>query len=89
MANNLQRFQQERSLALNDIKQFSLMVLEFLSDMEGKKGYEHVVNAVSASKSSVISLVKSLCLIHGLYGYPADSDNTGKSYRIIYTLNLL
>jgi hypothetical protein len=24
-------------------------------------------------------LIKSLCLIHGLYGYPADTDNRGKS----------
>jgi hypothetical protein len=81
MANDLERynyFLREGSRTLNDIKQFLKMVLMYFFDTEVKKGYAKAVSAVSASESSIISLVKSLCLIHGLHGYPAD--NRGKSY---------
>jgi hypothetical protein len=73
------RFLDERSNILEEIKQFLMMVLDYFFDLEQKLGYEFVVQAVEKNLSSVESLIKSLCLIHGLYGYPADTDNRGKS----------
>jgi hypothetical protein len=70
-------FLKERRKILEDIKQFLNMVLTYFSFLETKwGGCESVVSAINIE--SMKSLIKSLCLIHGLYGYPADNDNTGK-----------
>jgi hypothetical protein len=66
----------ERSRILNDIQQFLMMVLQYFSDMEDEMGEEQVVTR----NGKIKPLIKSLCLIEGLYGYPADNDITGKSY---------
>ena len=64
-------FLKERKCILEDIKQFLEMVLIYFGMMENKWGHDRVVNA---NEKSVKLLMKSLCLIHALYGYPADTS---------------
>jgi hypothetical protein len=72
-------FLKERSDILEEIEEFLAMVLNYFFDLEQKLGLESVVTAVEKNLISVNSLIKSLCLIHGLYGYPAEIDKPGKS----------
>lgn len=72
-------FLKERGNVLEEIKQFLMMVLDYFFDMEQKLGLELVVAIIKENLSSLKSLIKSLCLIHGLYGYPAETDKPGKN----------
>ena len=58
-------FLKERGEVLKDIKQFLFMIFRYLVQME-KNGFKPEFFVTE----TVCSLLKSLCLIHGLYGYP-------------------
>jgi hypothetical protein len=80
----LQRFEwflKERSEIHKDIEAFLLMVLEYCLKMEELAEKRETENVYATTTSiSLISLLKSLCFIHALYGYPqANSDETGKN----------
>ena len=68
-------FQNERSSIVQDIKQFLFIALNFVHTtfqlnpgLDTDKSVEHVRG-----------LIKSLCLIHALYGYPvANGKEEGK-----------
>jgi hypothetical protein len=76
--NWFQAFLRERSRILEDIREFLRAVLLYCLDME-----DDFQRDVIASENLVSSLIESLCLIHGLYGYPAESNrssaNTGNN----------
>ena len=67
-------FQNERNSILQDIKEFLFMALNFVheyfhlnSGLDTDKGVEHVRR-----------LIKSLCWMHALYGYPVANGKEGK-----------
>ena len=64
-------FQVERRKVYNDIGQFLMMTLTYFEDMEKKRHFRPDVIAANLQ-----GLIKSLCLLHALHGYPAD-PNTG------------
>ena len=74
------RFNDERENVLKDIGNFLFMVFGFLKEMT-----EHGVFIKSDRKLRNLELViESLCLIHGLYGYPAEtSDNPGNVTELL------
>jgi hypothetical protein len=76
-------FTHQRMQIHNDIEQFLLEVLYFCVDYMEKQiktdKWEIDEKEVATKISKNLeSLIKSLCLIHGLYGYPS-SNKTGKS----------
>jgi hypothetical protein len=75
------RFRKERGTILLDIKKFLCVVMEYFMEMVNKEGFR--MKAVIATESAYF-LIKSLCQIHALYGYPADSSktSTGKNYAV-------
>ena len=64
----------ERGGVLNDIQQFLQMILAYFEDMEEKRGFAPD-NIVTAQNLQL--LVKSLRLLHALYGYPEKNDTEG------------
>ena len=74
---NFKGFLKQRNAIIKDIEQFLLMMCKYFSD------WEKCLDPASFITETVCSLIKSLCLIHGLYGYPAlnsSTDNiTGKN----------
>jgi hypothetical protein len=73
--NRFPDFVGERSKILEDIRQFLQVVLLYCLDMEDTWKFSR---DVIATKNLEV-LVESLCLIHGLYGYPAMSNTGGPS----------
>jgi hypothetical protein len=72
--NHFQNFLRERSGILEDIESFLDAVLSFCLNMEDK--WKHPVQLDIATSWQL--LLKSLCQIHGLYGYPKNKKiNTG------------
>ncbi|CAB4044774.1 Hypothetical predicted protein, partial [Paramuricea clavata] len=71
-------FLKERSEIHKDIEAFLLMVLEYCLKMEELAKKRYTINVYADKMSdNLISLLKSLCFIHALYGYPqANSDET-------------
>ena len=65
-------FTEERGKALNDIEQFLQMILAYFEDMEEKRGFKK-----DAIVKELQPLIKSLCLLHALYGYPKKNDEQG------------
>ena len=59
-------FQVERGEVYNDIGQFLMMTLTYFEDMETTKHWHPDVIAANLQ-----GLIKSLCLVHALHGYPA------------------
>ena len=74
------RFNDERENVLKDIGDFLFMVFGFLKEMT-----EYGVFIKNDRKLRNLELViESLCLIHGLYGYPAEtSDNPGNVTELL------
>lgn len=69
-------FYKERGTVLNDIDQFLAMVFRFLKLVEGSLDIDNRLQNLHL-------LLESLCLIHGLYGYPANGDDgTGRGFNI-------
>ena len=66
-------FLDERSSILNDIKQFLHIVLSFQQESIKLAG-------VSLPGEDVQKFIKSLCLIHALYGYPGEGNVLLNSY---------
>ena len=62
-------FLDERSLILRDIKGFLNLVLHFQHEYEKRAKPPSLNNAEDVRK-----LIKSLCLIHALYGYPGNEE---------------
>ena len=60
----------ERREAFEDIKEFLMMTLTYFESMEEWKFVPRVI------ATNLRFLIESLCLLHALYGYPANS-NTG------------
>jgi hypothetical protein len=75
--NRFRNFLIERTRILQDIRQFLRAVLLYFLDMEDNMNFQRDVIATKNASS----LIESLCLIHGLYCYPAESNrssvNTG------------
>ena len=72
-------FQGERRTIVNDIKQFLIAVLNYCYSIEQMKKRRIPTQAVVARINTTMSqnlhsVIKSLSLLHGLYGYP-DSSN--------------
>ena len=80
---NFKDFLKERSEILKDIKQFLFMIFRYFVQME-KDNFEPEFFVTE----TVCSLLKSLCLIHGLYGYPelnsSENNITGKNTSPCY-----
>ena len=62
-------FRVERSLILKNIKEFLNLVLHFQHEYEKRAKPPSLNNAGDVRK-----LIKSLCLIHALYGYPGNEE---------------
>ncbi|CAB4037641.1 Hypothetical predicted protein, partial [Paramuricea clavata] len=80
--NLFQDFLTDRSTILEDIREFLSVVLMYCLNMEDELDCPRDVIATK----NVSSLIESLCLIHGLYGYPAksnSSENTGVNKRAV------
>ena len=73
-----QFFLKERNQILQDIEQFLFTTFRYFLMMENEE-YRTPLFATE----TVGSLIKSLCLIHGLYGYPGPNPSansiTGKN----------
>ena len=77
--NGFEDFLKERSVVHNEIKQFLKMVLNYCVKMEDTCG----LRPYAIGTKHVILLIKSLRLIHALYGYPTaeltDIIDSGKA----------
>ena len=60
-------FKDERKNVFRDIKQFLMMTLTYFEEMETK--WNFLPHVLAANRGP---LIESLCLLHALYGYPAD-----------------
>jgi hypothetical protein len=67
-------FLEERGAILEDIREFLRAVLLYCLDMEDNLDFKPNVIA----NENLVSLIESLCLIHGLYGYPALNANRAR-----------
>lgn len=67
-------FLEERGGVLNDIKQFLQTILAYFEDMEENRNFAPA-NIVRTENLEL--LIKSLRLLHALYGYPASNDTEG------------
>jgi hypothetical protein len=76
-----QKFLDERSGILEDITSFLDAVLSFCVNQEDKWGLKPDTSGI---RKAAHSLLKSLGQIHGLYGYPANTDVDTGIY--IYTI---
>jgi hypothetical protein len=56
------------------------MVLRCFSELEEKFDHHVVSQMFTKTSEKLQSLIKSLCLIHALYGYP---DETGKVEHVV------
>ena len=66
----------ERKLILQNIKEFLYLVLNFQHESDKRAKPSSLNNAEDVRK-----LIKSLCLIHALYGYPGEEKgNVLNSY---------
>lgn len=72
--NEYRDFNMERNRVFNDIKQFLMMTLTYFEVMEEEQNF--VPSVIAAN---LRSLIKSLCLLHALHGYPANPA-TGITY---------
>ena len=69
-----EEFLEERSEILKDIEQFLFMVFKYFSQMEedfAQSDFKHHFFITE----NVCSLIESLCVIHGLYGYPGHNSS--------------
>ena len=67
-------FKDERRGIFSDIEVFLTMAFRCFLHIENRHDYTHVVNS---SKESVKLLIKSLCQIHALYGFPTKEGELG------------
>jgi hypothetical protein len=70
LEDEFQDFLKERSEILRDIEQFLFMTFRYFSKMGNR------YDPKSFATETVRSLIQSLCLIHGLYGYPERNSST-------------
>ena len=68
-----QDFLKERNEILKDIEQFLFMTFRYFSKMGNS------YDPKSFATETVRSLIHSLCLMHGLYGYPAEQDSSANN----------
>ena len=78
LTNECNEFLKERGRVVNDIEQFLQMILVYFEDMEEKKEInpEFAPNEIVTAPNLQL-LIKSLRLLHALYGYPARNDTEG------------
>jgi hypothetical protein len=75
-----QKFQEEHSSIHKDIVDFVYMVLKCCSTLEKDFDSNVVSQMFTKTSEKLQSLIKSLCLIHALYGYP---NETGKVEHVV------
>jgi hypothetical protein len=70
-----QNFQAQHSGIHKDLEDFVYMVLKCCSALKEKFNHDVVLQMFTKTSKTLQSLIKSLCFIHALYGYP---NETGK-----------